>query len=162
MTESPAVEVAKERREAEGQAGVVTLSTGVRARLVPVSASLIDEVRSRVRAPKVPVWHNPDNDRDEENPLDPEYRRAVGEYEQALGLAAMDALILFGVELIDPIPGGWQKKLRRLGIEVDESDPDEVEFAYKKYVAVSIQDVQAIGQRSGVTGAAVERAAASF
>jgi hypothetical protein len=129
-----------------------------------VAASLIDEVRARVPEPKVPVWHNPDTDRDEENPNDPAYARALEEYGHTLGLVSIDAMILFGVELADPIPadGAWLRKLARLGIEVDASDPDEVEFAYKKYVAMGLSDIEAVSARARVTGAAVENAARSF
>lgn len=163
MAENPAVEVAKERRAADG-AGVVTLSTGIRARLIPVAASLIDEVRARVPVPKVPVWHNPDSDRDEENPNDPAYVRAVDEYTRALGTAAIDAMLMFGVELVDGLPddGKWLKKLKRLGIEVDAADPDELEFAYKKYVALALPDMAQLGEQSGIARAAVDRAARSF
>lgn len=164
MSDNPAVEVAKERRADEAEGGVVTLSTGVRARLLPVAASLLDEVRARVPVPKVPIWHNPNTERDEENPNDPAYTRALAEHVERVGVAAIDAIVLFGVELADGVPDDtrWLKKLARLGIDVDADDPDEVEFAFKKFVAVASPDIMRIAEMSGVSGAAVERAAASF
>ncbi len=163
MTDNPAVEVAKERR-ADDEAGVVTLSTGVRARLRPVSASLIDEVRARVPVPKVPLWHNPDTDRDEENPNDPAYTRALEEHGRKRGQVTIDAMVMFGCELVDPVPdvSKWAPKLRCLGIEVDEHDEVGVEFAYKKYIAVAPPDLDAIGEKARLSKAAVEGAAAGF
>jgi hypothetical protein len=57
MTDSknPVVEVAKEAQQPSDD-GVVTLSTGIRARLHPVSAALMSDVTARVKDPEVPTW----------------------------------------------------------------------------------------------------------
>src|SRR5690554_1657400 len=75
-----AVEVAKSR--ARDEEAVVTLSSGVRARIHPVAASLIAEVSSKVEDPPVPTWFNPDKEREEPNPSDPEYLRALERAEE--------------------------------------------------------------------------------
>ena len=73
MTEqklNPAVAVAKARHGLD-EDGTELLSTGIRARIVPVAASLIDEAVARIRDPQVPVVMNEKKGREEENPLDP-------------------------------------------------------------------------------------------
>lgn len=157
---NPVVAVAREHRDASGD---TVLSTGVRAKLTPVSAALIDEVTARIPNPAVPMWHNPDGDKDEPNPMHPSYVAALTESNRRRGMAALDAVIMFGVGLVDPVPDtGWEKKLKRLGIEVDASDPDEREWAYKKYVAVGAADLNRLMALSGVSQEAVARAADSF
>ena len=157
---NPVVVVAREHRDASGD---TVLSTGVRAKLTPVSAALIDEVTSRIPNPNVPTWHNPDTGRDDPNPLHPDYIAALGEANRKRGMAALDAIIMFGVGLVEPVPDtGWEKKLKHLGIEVDVSDPDEREWSYKKYVAVGAADLNRLMALSGVSQEAVARAADSF
>src|SRR5512144_292538 len=116
MGDIPAAEVARERADQ-----VRTLSTGYRAIVRPVSASLIDDVTSRVEYPSVPEFFNEEKGRPEPNPMDPEYVRQVAAANRQRGVAAVDAIIMFGVELIDPIPviapdtppsKNWVKKLR--------------------------------------------------
>jgi len=157
---NPVVAVAREHRDASGD---TVLSTGVSAKLTPVSAALIDEVTSRIPNPNVPTWHNPDTGRDDPNPLHPDYVAALGEANRKRGMAALDAIIMFGVGLVEPVPDtGWEKKLKRLGMEVDVSDPDEREWSYKKYVAVGAADLNRLMALSGVSQEAVARAADSF
>lgn len=166
----PVVEVAHVVNNVDENDGVVTLSTGYKARIVPVSASLIDQVTSRVKDPEVPMWMNEDKGREEPNPADPIYLNALDEAAKERGLAAMDALIMFGVELEEEQPGNlegpdgqkWLRKLRFIGIEVDTEDPFELEFYFKKYVAVSAEDVNLVTSRSGMSAADVEAAERSF
>jgi len=142
---------------------IIVLSTGYRARIVPVAPTLLQQVSAQFKEPPVPTWHNPDKGRDEPNPNDPDYLRTVQEVNEQRGLAVMDALILFGVELVDPIPeDGWENKLRYLGIEVDTNDPLARELAFKKYVAVGNADLMEITRRAGITEEAVQEAAQMF
>lgn len=166
-----AVDVAK-KRSGDGEADKpTTLSTGVRAILRPVTVSLIDEVTARIEDPPIPMWHNPDKDREEENPADPAYHRALEEAARLRGLAAIDAMILFGVELVDGLPddGAWLKNLRyleRLGhIDLsgfDLSDDLDQEFLYKRYAAVGKHDLERLSEKSGQDREDVDRAVATF
>lgn len=147
---NPAVQVA-EQRARSATADPVILSTGVRARIRAVSSSLIAEVAMRVPDPDIPRWLNPDKGREEENPNDPEYLRALTQANILRNQAAADAAIMFGVELVEPLPeDGWDFKLRLIGIEVPE-DPIGREFAYKKYVAVGVLDMLDIQRAAGVS-----------
>jgi len=164
MTNKPVVAVAKERRDDTDEGGIVTLSSGVRVRLKPVSPSLVDEAVARVPDPEVPTWIDPEKDRELPNPTDPAYLRACTAAVNARGKASIDALIMFGVELEDAMPKdtAWIKKLQRLGYEVDPKDPIDVEFAYKKYIAVQLADYPLLGRRSGIREEDVEAQVKSF
>jgi len=160
----PVVEVAHAVKDEKRDDGVVELSTGYKARIVAVSASLIDQVTSRIKDPDPPMWMNDSKGREEPNPADPKYLKELEEAGRQRGLAAMDALIMFGVELEDPIPSDdtWIRKLGILGITVDAEDPFEVEFYFKKYIAVSAEDVNMVTRRSGMTAEEVADAERSF
>ena len=159
-----AVQAAHEQNNGVGPDGIMILSTGVKAKLVPVAASLIQTVQNKIKTPPVPMWRNEDKGRDEPNPNDPAYLQAKEEAQEARGVAVIDALIMFGVELVDGLPDNkmWIRKLKAIGIEVDEADEFDVEFAYKKYICVSSDDLMKITQMAGVTGAAVQDRVATF
>lgn len=59
---SPAVEAAKKRASNTGQPHEITLPTGKKARIVPVSASLISEVTGSIKDPEVPVLYLKDKE----------------------------------------------------------------------------------------------------
>jgi hypothetical protein len=160
----PVVEVAHVVNEGKLDDGRIKLSTGYAAKILPVSASLIDQVTAKIVDPEIPMWMNEDKGREEPNPGDPAYLAALDAAARERGIAAMDALIMFGVELEEPIPEDtlWIKKLAFLGIKIDTEDPFEVEFYFKKYVAVSAEDVSQVTQRSGMTQAEVDDAERSF
>jgi len=173
MTEqklNPAVEVAKARRGME-ESGIETLSTGIRARIVPVAASLIDEAVARIRDPQVPVIMNKDKGREEENPLDPVYLKAVADAQRKRVRAGLDVMIMFGIELADGVPedDAWVKRLQLmekmkyldLG-EFDFKDPIEREFLYKSFIAVASTDLIRLGVLSGISRKEVSEAAANF
>ena len=161
----PVVEVAHIVNEGSGDSdGVITLSTGARAKIHSVSASLVDQVSARVKDPEVPMWFNEKKDREEPNPSDPNYLRALDDVSRERGLAAMDALIMFGVELVDPMPEDdlWIRKLALVGIKIDPEDELEKEFMYKKYIAVGAEDVTLVTDKSGMSAEAVAEADRTF
>jgi hypothetical protein len=163
-TQSVAVAVAREQQAAT-TSDIVTLSTGVRARIRPVAAFLVEAVRLRIPLPRPPVQKIPEKgDREEENPFDPEYKRQLADAQRQRNLAVGDAYILFGAELVDPVPDdGWEQRLQLLGLEVDVADPLARDFAFKKYVAVGNADLQMIISRSsGVSEEEVAQAAELF
>ena len=151
------LEVVKQARE--GQEPVeVTLLTGAKATLLPVSPALIQDVQVSIENPPVPTFHNEEKGRDEENPMDPAYLAALERAEVQRVQAVMDAQIMFGVELDKGfrVPLNWVKRLKRLGLEFDEKDPDEVEFTFKKY-GVSNAHLILLGKLSGISEEDIER-----
>ena len=151
------VETAKEQRKAD-EPVVVTLITGAKATLLPVPPSLVQDVQVRIKDPPVPKFFNEDKGREEENPNHPSYLAALEQAESERVQATLNATIMFGVELEEgfEIDEKWVKKLKMLGFEIDEDDPDALEFAYKKY-GVSNDILIQIGMLTGISKADVER-----
>jgi len=155
--QDPIMKAVKKLQETEDPIEV-TLLTGAKATLHPVSPVLIQDVQMAIENPTVPVVWNEVKERDEENPDDTSYVAALVWAEAQRVQAVMDAQIMFGVELEGgfEIPPKWIKRLKRLGLEFDEDDPDEVEFAYKKY-GVSNAIMVLLARLSGISEEDVER-----
>ena len=168
---NPAVQTAKYLGERDREERIHTLRNGVRVKVFPVSATLIDEVVSRVEDPEVPIFHNPDKDRDEPNPNDPQYLKALAKADKQRGIAAMDAMVMFGVQVVDgiPAPETWLTKLqmmdrmKRLDLSVyDLTNEIDVEFLYKRYILADAELLDIVGKESGMIAEDVERAERSF
>lgn len=166
---SPAVDIAR-RRQSE-QDGVTTLSTGVRVRLRPIPPGTMQEARASIAPPRVPKWVNPDKDREEDNPNDPEYLAALAECNRQRIQVIQEVALMFGLELVDGVPEGdaWTRNLEWLGRKgridlrgYDLSDPLDREFLYKKHCALGDQDWQIVIRQMGVTSAEVDEAADNF
>lgn len=150
---------------------VITLSTGYRAKINAVSATLIDRAQSKIKDPEPPKYYIEEKDREELNYSDPGYIAAKGRADVDRVIAAMDAMIMFGVELVDGMPedDSWKKKLElmeRVG-SIDLSDLDldddlEAEFAFKRYIATSPKDITIISAMSGLNEGDVSQAEATF
>jgi hypothetical protein len=168
MSKSPAIEVA---RDIANEKEIVVLSTGYRAKIVPVAATLIDAAVSKIQDPPVPMVFIKDQDRNEPNPNDPAYQRALQEANRERSMASIDCMVLMGVELLDPVPieGKWLlglKRLERLGrIDLslyDMEDPLDMEFVFKRFVAVGNEDLELITKKMGITEADLKAAEAAF
>jgi hypothetical protein len=142
------------------ESDIHTLDSGVRVRIHSVAPSLVNEVMLRIPQPEVPMVWSDRQGKEIPNPLAPSYISAIERYELERGKAALDAAVMFGFELVDGLPedGRWIKKLKMLGIEFDESDPDECEFYYKKLIAMSTQDLRELQSMLGVTAEGIEKA----
>ena len=95
----------------------------------------------------------------------------VKEAEDKRTQASLDTIILFGVDLVDGVPedDGWIKKLKYLEKlehldlkKYDLDDPDEREFIYKRFIAVSSDDIIEVLRRSGITEADIAQAMQTF
>ena len=165
---SVAADVAADKTK-ETEDGIVTLSTGVRARIVPVASSLIDEINSRIPDPPVPVQEI--DGREHANPMHPEYRQGMVDASAKRTTAVLDAFVMFGVDLVDGVPDDdeWVKKIKfmekRGAIDLNcynLKDPIDREFVYKRFIAVSSKDTRLIGVASGVLSEDIDRAMDSF
>lgn len=171
---SPAVLMAKAVRPAETKP--VLMSTGYYVRIKPVSASLIDGAQSLIPDPEPPTVWIEAKDRAEVNTSDPAYLRALERADVARAVAASDAMIMFGVELVNEkgedvsVPDGlWMDKLLlmdRLGTidlkQYDLEDPIDKEFLFKKYIVIAAPDFPLIALASGVKEEDVENALRTF
>jgi hypothetical protein len=163
-----ALDVAKER--SDGTEESVNLPYGVQGTIVPVPPQLIDEVTSRIRDPEVPMWHNPDKDRDEPNPSDPDYLSALEDANRERGIAAIDTMALFGIDISAlPTDDAWLKKLQYMEkrnlidlTDYDLEDEQEREFVFKRFIAVNNIILKKIMAVSGISEEEVAAAEASF
>jgi hypothetical protein len=163
-TKAAVVQVAKEK-SGQGGDNEIVLKTGHKVILRPVAASLIDQVSSRIPDPDPPMWHNEEKGRDEPNPADPAYQKGLAAAAHQRGTAAMDAMIMFGIDLVDGVPEDttWITKLKLLGIEIDNPDDlVELEFMFKRYIVVSPEDIRMITEVSGLSEEAIQAAEESF
>jgi len=150
---------------------VVTLSTGYRARIKPVGASLIDDAVAQIENPPVPTYMDEAKGREEENPHDPKYLRDLKDAERKQAQVAMDAMVMFGIQLVDGVPDDdtWLRQLtfyaKRSGLDLSEydlDDPLEKEFLFKKYIATGTMDLLEVGRRAGLRREDVADAVKSF
>jgi len=132
---------------------------------------LLEEVTAEIPDPPVPMWRNPDTEREEPNPNDPAYLKEVARATRARGRAGLEALMMFGFELVDGLPEDteWIRKLRFLErrgwvdlSEYDMEDPFDLEFLYKKWVAIGSDDLTLAGQKSRISQEDIATAQASF
>lgn len=166
-TSNPVVDVAKE----QSSDNIITLHGGVRIKLIPVPASLIDAVTSKIKEPEIPRV-TLDDGRETLNPLDEQYVLDLAEVNRQRGLAGIDALALFGVELVDGLPPDeeWLSKLQyaeQMGLidvlgNYDLDDPIMKELVYKKYVGVTTDILAEVTKISGISPEEVDLAEESF
>lgn len=165
------VDVAKKFANRNGDETVVLLADGRPARVIPVPASLVDDISSQFVSPTPPKFLNEDKGREEENPFDPTYLRERAEVEKKRGSAMLDVMVLVGVELIEGVPPvtEWLPKLKYLekrGLlnlsNFDLDDPMEREFVYKRYIGVDATVIEQVTRHSGVMPEAVREAQESF
>jgi hypothetical protein len=168
---SPAPEVA---REIQGEFKLdepVELSTGVRAIIRAVPNTLIDNVSARIEDPLPPKQFIESKGKEEVNYLDPTFLREVENTNKRRGRAVTEALIMFGVELVDgvPDPEEWMPRLQHLvkrGLldlsDWDLEDEFDLEYVYKAFVAVAQKDVERIMVACGLLEETVAAAMDSF
>lgn len=169
MANSKVKDRAKELRGQDDE--IVTLSTGVRVKLHPVSSALIEDLKMVIPYPEVPMPWIEEKQRNEENPNDPVYVKGCEETDRKRGDAALDGLLEFGVELIDGLPedDSWIKKLQRLVRRgkldlsgFDLTDPFDLEFLFKRHCAVAGDDWRVLIGLHGPNPLGVARARATF
>lgn len=131
---------------------ITTLSTGLKARLKPVSATLIRTLTRKIKDPMPPTVTLEDG-RKMANEDDPAYKREMAEADDRRVEASLDALYLFGIELVEGVPEDdeWVDKLRLLGVEFDASDKQARKLAYIKHVATTTADVEQVSKLSRLT-----------
>lgn len=168
---SPVVKVAKEKSGQGQENGIVVLPSGIRVRVLPVSAALITDVSTRIKDPEIPVVYIQEKDRSEPNPADPVYLQKMKEAENKRGSVTIDTMVMFGVELVDGVPedNGWLDKLRfaeRRGLldltEYDLNDPIDKEFLFKRYYLGDNGVIALVTKASGLSAEEVDNAEKSF
>lgn len=100
----------------------VHLSSGVVLGLVPVSPTAFAELEERYPDPKIPKVMDETRGREIENPMHPDYKKAVQVNEMRKALAAIDLAVVLGTRLISfpdtmlgPDSEEWRDRLFALG-----------------------------------------------
>jgi hypothetical protein len=153
--ENPAVELAKEKAGSPDESRIITLTCGLKAKIIPVASSVIGIVSASVPDPEVPTQEI--DGRKVENPMHPAYEQALERAEETRVERVNDALINLGLELIDEIPPDeeWMPKLN-LMVKMGYL------FVFKRYIAVSSTDLMAVGIAARVRSEDIGRLVDSF
>ena len=153
---------------------IVSLSNGIVLKLKPVPPFLARQAVISLQRPKPPVVFLEDKGREEENPNDPEYQRAIQEYEARQIELGLNVMLLVGTA-VETVPKGcygpdddeWLEDLAIVGIEVDVERPRARYLAWLRYYALqSASDIalvtQALATGVGLTEEEVQATADSF
>ena len=169
MNEKAAIETARERIDDTQEDLLEVEGYVIRVKAIPVA--IISDVTDRIPDPEIPVWHNPEMDRDEQNPNDPAYLKAKEEVDAKRGRAMIDATVMFGIELPSGIPptDEWLPKLKFLEKHgqvdlsgYDLSDDLELGFVFKRYIIANVALINYIQEKSSVMPSDLEKAGRPF
>lgn len=155
-------------------AETVTLRSGLRLRLKPVPAWLVQKAATSIPKPSVPRVHIEDQDRWEDNPADPGYATDLAMWEAKTIEAGINVLLSMGTE-IDALPDGmeppdsdgWLDVVRYLGVELDSDLPIARYLTWLLcYALAEVEDFQqvvvAAQRRAGLAEEDAAQALASF
>lgn len=152
---------------------VFTTTNGVVLKIRPVPTHVTREVLRQIKEPRVPSFFNEAKQRDEENPLDPEYLQALEEFKEAQ-VDLTNRAYLLHTEVFGELPegiqhmdeSGWDEDLEFIGIQVHDSGRERYVDWLKYYVLADIdfRDLMGAILTAGglVTEEAVKGAIESF
>lgn len=181
MTEGaePSIEVAlaaavDSKANGKGDTGVITLSTGVKLKIVPLPPLTMMESLTIVKRPTAPSYWDERLKKAIENPDHPDYKEQLARFQVNYALGVMNAMILFGVEVVSipkalpkPEDTDWVEKLELSHMDTLPTSKNWRKLAWIKTVAVansadSDMLMESVGQASGVREADVDAAALAF
>jgi hypothetical protein len=124
---------------------VFVAGTGVRLKMKRVSQMIIADAKRRLPAPRIPKWFNPDKEREEDNPNDPDYIERVANYQYDTAMLALRIYLIMGTEPMEPLPDGisphtsfdWSDMILAADpdAEIPETGPRRY-YAWLKYYAL--------------------------
>ncbi len=177
--EEAAVGAAK-RTASGGTPDEVTLKSGIILKCRGVPPYVQREVLASITVPEIPKVRNEQQDRDEENPNDPEYAKAVAAYDLRVAEAGDNLYLLSGTRpklipdgVCTPEDDAWIEDLAANLIAIGEPLTIEREkerlryLHWVKYYALSssaelLLVIATVGRLSGVTEEDVASAAEGF
>lgn len=104
----------------EKEDNTLKFSSGVVLERVSFPRTVMYEILKTFKAPKVPTYFNPEKEREEENPLDPDYIKATEEQEAQIVMALMDLGIIKGTK-IKVVPKTVEKLDSETWVEENEA-----------------------------------------
>lgn len=152
----------------------VTLENGIVLRFKAFPSEMVRRVADKLPEPEVPVVMNEDKGREEPNPNDPTYLRAVAQHQQDAWSAAVDVMIAAGTE-IESVPEGlhrpegnqWLELAQHFGVEVEVETPLSRYISWVQLYAIAgssdwMKVLLPLIQRAGMSEEEVARAVKSF
>lgn len=116
----------------------VTLSNGVVIGIRTINTHVLGMAQENVKKPEVPKFYNPDTDKQEENPMHPDYVDAMMRYSSDRSDAVYNAAFLMGTyvkHLPEGFPGpdddGWIENLQYLKLV----DADTLSNKHARYLS---------------------------
>lgn len=151
----------------------VTTSNGIELKIRKVPPLLLTRAQEQIEIPKVPETYVESKGEVEENPNHPEYIAAVARYQDAVNMAALNAMLLTGTSFLSapegidtPGDSGWAETLEALGIPIPASTPGRY-LAWLRYYALEdpmdlLAVMTAVGRVTGIAEADVLKAVETF
>ena len=139
------------------QDNVYVSDSGVQLKLKRVNSFLVLQAQQQVEMPQVPVVYLEDKGREEENPNDPNYLRAVQEANIKRADRSINLLLGFGTEVLNPLPQGiadvadeeWVTDLTEmLGVEIPTNKKLRHAYWLK---AIALTDQEIVDVVNGIT-----------
>lgn len=163
-------------------AATYRLSNGIVLEFTHVPPQAVRRAMSAVKEPEVPTFHNDQKDRDEPNPMDPDYLRDLQTWIAATAEAGQAVAFMLGVkvvsvpeDMLDVDDGEWIEEVEEVwkitcpddDLTVPVSSPKERLLSWLRYYAIT-SDIDTYittsicMQRIGLTEEEVQAAVASF
>ena len=153
------------------QDDIVVLASGIRVRYRPVGANAIREFQANIPDAVPPTFTDPATGKEQPNPASPSYMANQKLVDEERTSAAMNALMLGGIELVDGMPDRDEALLDRWEFLKLISEEEAIfakkndtayELYYKKYVVADANVITQLGQLAGVTQEMIAEARDSF
>lgn len=172
-----AVQVAKAADSLNGKGEddhSLTLSTGVKLKVNSIPPLTMVEALTIFPRPEVPIYFDERLGREVENPDHPDYKERLQKYQLNYALGVMNAMILFGVEVVyvpkgfpKPEDDDWVEKISLVGLDTLPSSKNWRKLAWIKSVACAVAEdsnllMERVGSASGVSEKDVAAASQAF
>lgn len=110
--------------------GIYTTENGVKLRLKPVPAMLLESAQSMIPVPEIPKFLDENTGNMKENPMSPAYERAMEIYQSQRGAITIIAALSRGAVLLDengepadPPDDGWKEEIAFFGADWRHPEP---------------------------------------
>lgn len=132
--------------------GIFSTESGVTLKLRKVPRMVVVEAGMKIKLPRPPQVWDPDQERNEENPLDPDFEEELNQARFHKGIASTNVYLSLGTEIVD-VPAGmeypgdpnWAEALEDLGITIPPVDKKRSRYvAWLRYYALNDDDFTAL------------------
>ncbi len=170
--EKAAIDTRKAADRKRKAGDIFTTFKGIRFKLSPVATSIFTEAMAKILDAIPPTYTNKQTGKEELNEASPQYQKDILKVKKQREEASMNALILFGIELLDDVPEDTRwldllvfnesitKKEKKEALE--DKTGITLEFFYKKYVVAVADVTKNLAALAGVTQEEIASAQKTF